>query len=151
MKRLQTVVTIVLLSLFGLVAGVAAASQGEIVVVMSKDRTNASMDIAQMRNIYLGKVSFWPDGTPVNAYSRPLESPAGIAFLKSVVHLTPVRFKHHWAGLKLSGQAMELVVVGDPNQLAARIATGKGAIGYLLASEAQALDKSQLRVVPLKP
>jgi len=147
MKRIYLALAIVLFALFTSV--VALAADAQLVFVVSKDQAHTKIDAAQVRNIYLGKSSFWPDGTPINAYARPLDAPAGIAFLKQVVRMTPVRFKHHWAGLKLSGQAMDLSMVGDPAQLGARVASNKGAIGYVLSSETHALDKNQVHLITL--
>lgn len=126
-----------------------AGQQASLVAIVHPSNRASSVSADQIKNIYLGRVTFWPGQVPVRAYSRPPESPAGRAFLRSVLGMTPTRFRRHWQSRQLSGQGVAPPVVGSIASLIERVSQDRGGIGYALSSEATT-PGSGVRVVPVR-
>jgi hypothetical protein len=77
----------------------AAYPQVAVIVNRANPITNLSRD--QLRRLYLGKSTTFPDGTPVTL----IESPAVRAgFYRQVLGMTHDQFKRHWVGVVFSGE-----------------------------------------------
>jgi len=122
----------------------------DVVVVLISSRSGAAnLSREEVRNIYFGRTTFWPNNTPVRVYSRPAGSPAGRKFFRSLLGTSAGAFREHWNELQLSGGGIAPATVTSPESIVARVAGSSGAIGYVLESELPA-DVSGVRLVRFK-
>jgi hypothetical protein len=126
-----------------------AGSPSVLVVVVSASAGRSSLTREEIRNIYFGKTTFWPNNTPVRAYNRPASSGAGKKFFRSILGMSSSAFREHWNELQLSGGGIAPSTVSSAQSIVARVAGGSGAIGYVLESELPA-DVSGVRLIRFK-
>ncbi len=126
-----------------------AGSPDVLVVVVSSRAGSSSLSREEIRNIYTGKTTFWPNNTPVRAYNRPAGSPAGRKFFRSLLGMSSGAFREHWNELQLSGGGIAPATVTSAESILARVAGASGAIGYVLESELPA-DVSGVRLIRFK-
>jgi ABC-type phosphate transport system substrate-binding protein len=127
----------------------AEGTEDKLVAVVHAENKIAKIGKATLKAMYLGQSSFWDNDVRVKPYNRAHAGPAGKLFFKNVLGMAPSRYRHHWQKLQLSGQGVEPDIVGTAATLAAKVASSPGAVGYILASEASALD-SRVRVIPIE-
>ena len=127
----------------------AAGSPDVLVVLVSSRVGSSSLSREDIRNIYTGKTTFWPNNTPVRVYNRPAGSPAGRKFYRSLLGMSHGSFREHWNELQLSGGGIAPATVSSGESMLARIAGSSGAIGYVLESELPA-DVSGVRLIRFK-
>lgn len=126
-----------------------AGSPDVLVVVVSSRAGAGSLSREEIRNIYTGKTTFWPNNTPVRAYNRPAGSQAGRKFFRSLLGMSSSAFREHWNELQLSGGGIAPATVTSAESILARVAGASGAIGYVLESELPA-DVSGVRLIRFK-
>jgi ABC-type phosphate transport system substrate-binding protein len=126
-----------------------AGSPDVLVVVVSSRAGSAGLSREEIRNIYTGKTTFWPNNTPVRAYNRPAGSPAGRKFFRSLLGMSSSSFREHWNELQLSGGGIAPATVTSAESILARVAGASGAIGYVLESELPA-DVPGVRLIRFK-
>jgi hypothetical protein len=117
------------------VAARPAGSPDVLVVLISARAGARGISREEIRNIYHGRTTFWPNNTPVLAYSRPAGSPAGRKFFRSILGTSASAFREHWNGLQLSGGGIAPSTISSAESVVARVAGASGAIGYVLESE----------------
>src|SRR5678816_1224254 len=83
-----------------------------LVLVVHADNKVAGIDRATLRNIYLGRITFWADDVRVKPYNRVHDGAAGKPFFRDVLGMTPARYRYTWQKQQLSGQGVEPEVVG---------------------------------------
>ena len=131
----------VLLSLtqFALVAEPARATPhgwpnapGAVAVVTNRDNSLASVDLEQLRRLYLGQVQTLPNRTRV----KLIESPgARTAFYRSVLGMSPDRLRRHWIGVVFQGEgATPPTEIALPEDLLRFVAANLGAVAFVDAS-----------------
>ena len=120
-----------------------------LVVLVSSRAGSDSLSREEIRNIYFGKTTFWPNNTPVRAYNRPAGSPAGRKFFRSLLGMSSGAFREHWNERQLSGGGIAPATVTSAESIVARVAGASGAIGYALESELPA-DVSGVRLIRFK-
>ena len=126
------------------------AGSPDVLVVLVSARVGASsLSREEVRNIYTGRTTFWPNNTPVRAYIRPTGSPAGRKFFRSLLGTSPGAFREHWNELQLSGGGIAPATVTSAESMVARVAGSAGAIGFVLESELPA-DVSGVRLIRFK-
>ena len=126
-----------------------AGSPDVLVVLVSSGAGAANLSREEVRNIYFGRTTFWPNNTPVRAYNRPAGSAAGRKFFRSLLGTSAGAFREHWNELQLSGGGIAPATVTSAESIVARVAGSSGAIGYVLESELPA-DVSGVRLVRFK-
>ncbi len=124
-------------------------SSDVLVVLVSSRAGSGSLSREDIRNIYFGKTTFWPNNTPVRAYNRPASSPAGRRFFRSLLGMSSGAFREHWNELQLSGGGIAPATITSAESILARVAGASGAIGYVLESELPA-DVSGVRLIRFK-
>jgi len=112
------------------------APRPDVLVVLVNSRALAgNLSRQDIRNIYYGKVTVWPNNTPVVVYSRPASSSAGRKFYRAILGASASAFREHWSQLQLSGGGLAPVVVSSAESIVARVSSSPGAIGYVLEPE----------------
>jgi len=126
-----------------------SGSPDVLVVVVSTRAGAGSLSRDEIRNIYFGKTTLWPNNTRVRAYTRPSGSAAGRKFYQTVLGTSPGAFREHWNGLQRSGGGIAPATITSAESIIARVAGAPGAIGFVLESELPA-DVSGVRLIRFK-
>lgn len=126
-----------------LVAGAACA---EIVVVVARASAIETLDRADLRDIYLGRMDRLPNGEPVVPVDQTESAPAYATFYREYLGQTPARVKAHWSKRIFTGRGQPPRSVDDGAAMARAVAGNPTAIGYL---DADLVDE-RLRVVRIE-
>ncbi|MEA2117559.1 phosphate ABC transporter substrate-binding protein [Halovibrio sp. HP20-50] len=129
--------------LFSLLAGSAGA---EVVVVVSAQNPTKTLSHAELGDIYLGRLSRFPDGTAVVPVDQRETSPAYTEFYRYHLEKTPTQIKAHWSKLIFTGRGQPPARVANDTAMANAIAVSSRAIGYL---DSTIIDE-RLRVVAIE-
>lgn len=111
-----------------------------LVAVVHASSSETRLSKTTLKNIYLGRQTRWSNGNTVEAYMRPVRSNAGFAFMRTVLKMTPAKFRYHWQGRQLSGRGTAPSTVGSTRKLIGAISRDRGAISYVTRSEARRLE-----------
>jgi ABC-type phosphate transport system substrate-binding protein len=121
----------------------------KLVAVVHADNKITKVAKSSVKAMFLGQTTFWANDVRVKPYNRTHTGAAGKLFFKNILGMAPSRYRHHWQKLQLSGQGVEPDVVGTAAALVGKVAASPGAIGYMLESEASAID-SRVKLVPIE-
>ncbi len=119
------------------------ALAGELVVVVGSNSTVSALDQSQVRNIFLGRISSFPDGQTAVLLDQPESSVLREEFYRKVTSLSAAEVKAHWAQLSFTGRGEPPRVANDSGEIKKLLNAMPGAIGYIESSD---LDDS-VRVV----
>jgi ABC-type phosphate transport system substrate-binding protein len=117
-------------------AGPAAA---DVVAVVSAKSAVSALSKTELRDIFLGKVSRFPDGTiatPVDLTEGSLERDE---FYQKLVGKSPAQIKAYWSKLIFTGRGLPPKTVASTQEMKKHLADSPAAIGYL---ERSAIDGS---------
>jgi ABC-type phosphate transport system substrate-binding protein len=125
-----------LLWCLGMVLG-AAAHADDVVVIVHKDNTS-QIDAAYVAQIYTGTLKGWPDGTPVFALDQMEDTPARRQFYTQIVGKSAAAMKAIWSQNIFAGKGLPPKVASPDAEMKRLVATNRNAIGYVLATQADA-------------
>ena len=123
-----------------LLAGVAEA---KVVAVVSARKPVAALSRNQVVDIFLGKVSRFPDGQPAVPIDQAEGSAARDEFYLRFAHRSPAQLKAHWSKIIFTGRGQPPKEVANGAQLKQRLLANPDAIGYL----DQSLVDGSMRIV----
>ena len=127
---------------FGLAAGAASA---EVVVIVSAKNTTKALTAGQVSDIFLGKLSTFPEG----GAAVPLDQKEGAAardeFYAKRAGKSAAQLKAYWSRQVFTGKGSPPKEFGDNIDVRKAVAGDPNAIGYI---DKSAVDSS-VRVVPL--
>ncbi len=121
----------------------AAASRADVVAVVSAKSPIASLSKAQVADIFLGRVSQFPDGMQAVPVDQPEGSAARDEFYLKLAGRSPAQIKAYWSKIIFTGRGQPPKEVPDGIEMKKRIAHDIDAIGYIDAS----LVDASVRVV----
>ena len=132
------------LATFGLALSLAAGTVcADVVAVVSAKSTVTTLSKSQLTDIFLGRVSRFPDG----ARAVPIDQAEGSAvrdeFYAKVVGKTAAQVKAFWSKIIFTGRGQPPKAVPNSIEMKKRIAENPAAIGYI---EEQLVDET-VRVV----
>jgi hypothetical protein len=114
---------------------VARATENvRLVVIVSASRPTADISSNDLRAIYLGQITRWPNRRAILPVMIPLESPAGRMFLRRVIGMADVDFAQHWIGVVFRGQTASPPLVAGAGEQAARFVAAHPEAIAVLAS-----------------
>ncbi len=111
------------------------ALAGELVVVVGNSSTVNTLDQNQVRNIFLGKVSSFPDGQAAVPVDQPESSPLREEFYQKVTNFSAAEVKARWAQLSFTGRGEPPHVANDSEEIKKFLNATPGAIGYIERSD----------------
>lgn len=130
--------------------GGSAGAQGELVAVVNAQNSVGRLSGSKVRSFYLGRAKFWDDNVLVRPYTRPPSTDAGRGLFR-LLKMTPARYRHHWQSLQLSGRGTAPQNVRSAASAIGAVASDRGGITVLSASEASAArGNSAVRVLPIR-
>ena len=104
------------------------AIPAEVVVIVSVKNPVASLDSAQLANIFLGKTNRFPNGTPALPVDQAEDSPKRHEFYANYLGRSAAQVKSHWSKIIFTGRgqppktalnddAVKKLVTGNPNAI----------------------------------
>jgi ABC-type phosphate transport system substrate-binding protein len=134
----------VVLASFGLALSLAAgAASADVVAVVSANSTVMTLSKSQVTDIFLGRVSRFPDGAQAVPIDQAEGSVARDQFYAKVAGKSPAQVKAFWSKIIFTGRGQPPKAVSNSVDVKKRIAENPAAIGYI---ESQLVDDT-VRVV----
>jgi ABC-type phosphate transport system substrate-binding protein len=121
-------------------------ARAEVVVVVSAENPVESLSRAELADIYLGRMTRFPNGESVVPVDQRETSPTHHEFYSRYLGRTPAQIKAHWSKLIFSGRGQPPRTVAGDKAVAEFVAGNHHAIGYLSPDR---VDK-RLRVVSIE-
>ncbi len=119
--------------------------QGRADLVLIINKSNAvHLDAVQVRNIFLGRSHYFPDGQPVIPLQQVPGSPAYEEFSRELIHKDDARLRAYWSRMVFTGRGLPPRVVASAAQAIDRVAHHPEMIAYVPA-DSPGLD--QVRVL----
>jgi|SRR5882757_1874951 len=134
----------VVLAGFALTLSLAAGgSSADVVAVVSANSTIMTLSKAQVTDIFLGRVSRFPDGAQAVPIDQAEGSVVRDQFYVRVAGKSPAQIKAFWSKIIFTGRGRPPKAVSNSIDVKKRIAENPAAIGYI---ESQLVDDT-VRVV----
>lgn len=111
----------------------------DVVAVVSAASTVTALRKDQVADIFLGKVSRFPNGTPAVAIDHAEGSPVRDEFYVTYAGKSPAQIKSHWAKIIFTGRGQPPKAVSNDSEILKLTAANPQAISYL---ERSAVDGS---------
>ena len=112
----------------GLAANAAAQ---DVVAVVSAKSPVKELSAGQVADIFLGKTTRFPDGSPAMPIDLQEESAARERFYAQYTGKSPAQVKAHWSKIIFTGRGQPPVQAASPEQARKMIADNPNAIGYI--------------------
>ena len=84
---------------------VARAEPVRVVIVVNASQPITDISSADLRSIFLGQITRWPNHRAILPIVMPLDSTAGRLFLRHVIGMGEVDYAQNWIGVVFRGQA----------------------------------------------
>jgi ABC-type phosphate transport system substrate-binding protein len=134
-------------TLFGITLSVwGSGAFAEVVPVVSAKSPVSALTKNQVVDIFLGKASRFPDGTPAVPIDLAEGSSTRDEFYARFAGKSPAQLTAHWSKIIFTGRGQPPREVATGAELKKRLASTPGAIGYLEHGEVDA----SVQVVPLQ-
>lgn len=82
-----------------------AAEPLRLIVVVPSSQTVANLTSGDLRRIYIGEMTRWPDGRRIMPVMMPAHSRETETFLRRVVRLSAIDFAQEWISVVFRGRA----------------------------------------------
>lgn len=123
--------------------------QGPDVLVLVLGPGTPSVSADQIRNVYLGRTSVWPNGTIARPLNRPAGTTAARKFYGGILKMNAGAFSEHWSEIQLGGGGIAPGTVSSGKVTVAKVAATTGGFGYVMESELPE-NTNGVRLVRLK-
>jgi len=111
-----------------------AQGTGPIAVIVNRHNPEDGLAVEDLRHLYLGIRTAFPNGAPVLLLALPRVSQR---FYASALRMSPDEVKRYWIGLVFSGDsAVPPKEIADVVELKRLVARHPGAVGFIPAREA---------------
>jgi ABC-type phosphate transport system substrate-binding protein len=122
----------------GFALGLGGASvRADVVAVVSAKSTVTTLTKAQLTDIFLGKVSRFPNGAPAVPIDQPEGSVARDEFYAKFIGKSAAQIKAFWSKIIFTGRGQPPKEVADSIEMKKRISENPAAVGYI---EENAMD-----------
>ena len=122
-----------LFQLIAALAGAIALTAGaeDVVAVVSAKSPITSLNSAQVADIFLGKTTRFPDGSPAVPIDLSEDSPERDRFYAQYTGKSPAQVKAHWSKLIFTGRGQPPKQVGSSAEAKRAVLDDPHAIGYI--------------------
>ena len=110
----------------------------DVVAVVSAKSPVISLNADQVADIFLGKTSRFPDGTPAMPIDLVEESPVRDRFYAAYTGKSPAQVKAHWSKIIFTGRGQPPRQAASATEAKKIVAENPNAIGYIDASQVDA-------------
>jgi ABC-type phosphate transport system substrate-binding protein len=119
------------LQTLGLTLSLSAQAQADIVAVVSAESSITRLSTSQLADIFLGKVSRFPDGS----LAVPVDLSDGSAerdqFYAKLTGKSPAQIKAYWSKIIFTGRGQPPKAVQNGSDMKTYVAANIDAIGYM--------------------
>ncbi len=106
-----------LLAMLATAAATPAQHQTRLVVIVPTSQTTAGLSLGDLRRIYLGEMTRWPDGRRIVPVMLRPHSRESELFLNHILRMSPIDFAQQWIGAVFRGRvSAPPVVVATRNE-----------------------------------
>jgi len=109
----------------------SSVANAEIAVIANPENSQNSLTIKQVKKIFLGKKSTFPNGEAVEPVDQIETSASRKFFYENVIKKDPATLKSYWTKMVFSGKAAPPETMKDDNAIKTWIASSKEGIGYI--------------------
>lgn len=110
----------------------ASGGRSRLIVIVPESQTLSDLSVADLRRIYLGEITRWPNGRRIIPVILPPGSRDADLFLKRVVQMSMIDYSQHWIGVVFQGRAAAApLVVATPAEAVHFVATHPDAIAVI--------------------
>jgi ABC-type phosphate transport system substrate-binding protein len=120
---------------------VANAATADVVAVVSSTSAVTTLSKTQLTDIFLGKVSRFPDGSPAIPIDQEEGSPVREEFYLTYAGRSPAQVKSHWAKIIFTGRGQPPKAVSNSADVRRLLAANPQAISYIERSAVDARVK----------
>lgn len=128
MARLKFAVLITTLTLVTL-------THADLLVITNPQSTITALTREQIVDIYMGRSSNFPNGSPAIAFDLKGDQPARSAFYQQLVGKSVAQINAYWARLLFSGSATPPMALKDAETMLHMVQENRDAIGYVDSAE----------------
>jgi len=107
------------------------ASAAEVVAVVSAKNPVTMLSKNQVVDIFLGKTSRFPDGTPAVPIDQEEGSAARDEFYATFAGKSPAQLKAHWSKIIFTGRGQPPMAVSTSIEVKKHVVETPNAIGYI--------------------
>ena len=100
-------------------------------VILNNAVTANELTKQQLRSVFMGQQTLWPDGTKIVLFVYPSSNIKHKNFVKLALGLYPYQFTRRWQKLVFSGFGVKPTIVASKEEMLRKVATTTGAIGYI--------------------
>ncbi|MGR9044926.1 MAG: hypothetical protein ACU83N_06505 [Gammaproteobacteria bacterium] len=101
------------------------------IVPFSLEKQYKALSREDLREIFFGRRTRWPDGSQLRVYVLPDQHPVHIRFTKEILGVYPYQLRSAWDRMVYSGTGTPPVVVDSLEEMLVQIRQVPGAIGYI--------------------
>ena len=106
------------------------ALAGETVLVVHRDNPVSSLELAEVRSIFLGKKVFWDDGNAIEVLLQE-SGETHRNFSQNILGKSPRQLSMYWKRVLFSGEGLPPREVTGDEEMLETIAANTKAIGYI--------------------
>ena len=135
MYRLKFILLILLIILleFFIAPPVITASTAEVVFIVNKSVNEKTISRAEIKNIFIGVVTRWPDKQKIR-FAILTKADEHEIFTKKYINKSISQFRCFWRNQVFTGQGNFPKIMSTEQDIIAYVARTKGAIGYISSS-----------------
>lgn len=100
-------------------------------VIVNQSVALQSINRQQLKSIYLGQKTVWPDGSIVTLVIYRTTDKLHKEFVEDMLGIYPYQFNRRWQKLAFSGFGIKPIVVESKSAMLETVASTPGAIGYI--------------------
>jgi ABC-type phosphate transport system substrate-binding protein len=132
MSAITTLIKVVRALVVGLTLSLTAGgAAADVVPVVGAKNPVATLSKNQIVDIFLGRSSRFPDGSPAVPLDHAEDSAARNEFYLSFAGKSPAQLRAHWSKIIFTGRGQPPREVANTVELKKRLAESPNAIGYL--------------------
>lgn len=106
-------------------------AEGAEVKIFSLSEQYRQLSRADLREIFFGRQTQWPDGSSLRVFVLPDKHPVHIRFSKEILGIYPYQLRSAWDRMVFSGTGTPPVAVDSLEEMQMQLQKTPGAIGYV--------------------
>jgi len=130
MKKEKIITSIIVAIAVVAVFTAANAAFAKIIVIANEDVSVSYLSASELKNVYLGKKSFWDSDVKI-VLAVLVNGSIHQSFLKENVGKTPEQFKNYWNKILYTGAGIPPTPLKTEAEMIEYIKKTRGAIGYV--------------------
>ena len=134
------------IALAALVLAAAAATAGELVVIVNAANPQAALDAKAVKSHFLKTISSWSNGEKVRPVDSAADAGVRAAFVTKVLGMSPADFERYWLEKQYASAENPPTKAPDDASVIKLVKAFKGGIGFV-SKDAAAAAGADVKVV----